>query len=214
MTTWSRTGMPMRSPTLAMRRVSATSSGLGLGSPEGWLCNRMVLDAASIIKGRNTALGSTKHSFEAPLATTISRIASFLELSPTTTKTSCLSSPSLVPNASKISALQPKQRGFFFCPLRSTTRMPSSNAATTLEALASPIPGKRPSAVRSCLKSPSNPSSSKRSRRATSTTFLFPAPVPMSRARISESLSATGPLIRNRSRGFSWSGHWVRATMP
>ncbi len=36
-TMWSTTAMPMRSPAWTSRRVSAMSSALGVGSPDGWL---------------------------------------------------------------------------------------------------------------------------------------------------------------------------------
>lgn len=54
---WSKASIPIFFPTSVNLSVTAKSSRLGGGSPEGWLWARMIDDAESFIAGRKTSLG-------------------------------------------------------------------------------------------------------------------------------------------------------------
>src|SRR5699024_9645841 len=65
---WSKRLMPMTSPASAIRFATLMSSGLGSGSPNGWLCPTMMpavlSNPAGIIVGHNHPLGDPEPSPE------------------------------------------------------------------------------------------------------------------------------------------------------
>lgn len=66
MTTWSTRGIPTKRETRSRRRVTSRSSGLGSGSPLGWLWATTIAAAESRIAGRKTSLGWTRLVFRVP----------------------------------------------------------------------------------------------------------------------------------------------------
>ena len=59
MTTWSSSSTPSSFPAAASSFVMATSSGLGVGSPDGWLWLTMMLGTDSTTAGLSTSAGRT-----------------------------------------------------------------------------------------------------------------------------------------------------------
>ena len=58
--------MPRSLPAWAMSLVMAASSGLGVGSPDGWLWLMMMPGTASMTAGRKTSAGLTMVEFMFP----------------------------------------------------------------------------------------------------------------------------------------------------
>jgi hypothetical protein len=56
---WSRILMPTRLPHTQSSRVNMMSCSEGSGSPEGWLCTKMIDVAPAVIAGRKTSVGWT-----------------------------------------------------------------------------------------------------------------------------------------------------------
>src|SRR5438105_548581 len=73
-TTWSSTSIPIRVPAAARRRVRATSSPEGSGSPEGWLWNRTSAAARATTASWNTSRGWTSDEVRQPTEITASRL--------------------------------------------------------------------------------------------------------------------------------------------
>lgn len=59
-------GMPRISPATERRSLSISSSLDGFGSPLGWLCTQMMLDALAMIAGPKTSRGWTMQEDELP----------------------------------------------------------------------------------------------------------------------------------------------------
>lgn len=68
---WSKRGIPKSSPAALMRDVMLKSSSDGVGSPEGWLCARMIDAALVRMAGLKTSLGCTKDDVRVPIDTVL-----------------------------------------------------------------------------------------------------------------------------------------------
>lgn len=55
MTKWSKTSTPKSSPALAISWVILTSSGEGVGSPEGWLWTTMIAAQLRLTASRKSS---------------------------------------------------------------------------------------------------------------------------------------------------------------
>ena len=65
--------MPIKVPAAANRPVSSLSSGLGEGSPDGWLWKTTIAAAPPRAASRNTSRGWTTVEFKVPIATRLLR---------------------------------------------------------------------------------------------------------------------------------------------
>ena len=66
MTIWSSRSMSSSFAALTSLLVMVTSSGLGVGSPEGWLWAMMIWATASMTAGLNTSAVRTWHELTLP----------------------------------------------------------------------------------------------------------------------------------------------------
>ena len=63
---WSKTGIPKSSPASLSLFVTVKSSWDGFGSPDGWLCARMIDAALVMMAGLKTSFGCTKDDVSVP----------------------------------------------------------------------------------------------------------------------------------------------------
>ena len=77
-TTWSSIGMPSASPASLSRAVAKRSSGLGVGSPDGWLCATTTDVADNATAGPNTSRGCTGEESHVPTWASCTAIGRFL----------------------------------------------------------------------------------------------------------------------------------------
>ena len=71
---WSNSGISICSPAPATLSVSSLSALLGVGSPLGWLCTRMIFTALSFNASKNISLGEIRAMFTQPSDSFFSRI--------------------------------------------------------------------------------------------------------------------------------------------
>ena len=74
---WSKTGIPKSSPAAFSRLVMFKSSSDGIGSPDGWLCARMIDAALVSMAGLKTSLGCTKDDVRVPIDTVLMAVIRF-----------------------------------------------------------------------------------------------------------------------------------------
>jgi hypothetical protein len=195
--------MPSSSPASTRRAVSAMSSGLGEGSPLGWLCTKMTPDAASRSSLRKTSAGSTGQLERPPTATRSSPVGRFLASSGMARNSSMRDAARRGRMEASTSALDsswpPRVMG------RLLTRRPSSTAAASRHALLGPRP-RMPMSSRGPLRSrPSRPPSSCSRRAASRATGSLALPVPSRIASRSSAERLSAPCSTRRSRG-PWRG--------
>src|SRR3989304_4992216 len=74
---WSNTGTPKSPPAALSRVVMLKSSSDGIGSPDGWLCARMIDAALVRMAGLKTSLGCTKDDVRVPIDTVLIAVIRF-----------------------------------------------------------------------------------------------------------------------------------------
>ena len=186
-----------------MSRVNLMSASDGVGSPLGWLCARNTADALAAMAGRNTSRGCVTSESSVPRASVSTRMSRRLVFTSTTVKCSTsssrLSSRSRPANFSGVSSTGDSWRS------SSARRLARLNALFNVTALSRPTPFTHSSSMGALARASSEPNLLS-SDWATSIADKPCVPVRSKMAINSLSLSASAPLARSRSRGFSLSG--------
>src|SRR3972149_4281073 len=136
---WSRTSTSRSEPASRISFVIATSSALGVGSPEGWLWTMIMAGQFSRTASRKRSAMRTWVVLRVPLYTSGAAITWFFVFRRTTRRCSCSSSAMSARSRLAMSCGEwTKGRSSGWVASR---RRPSSRAARTCDAFASPTAG-------------------------------------------------------------------------
>ena len=131
--------MPISTPAAISRRVSAMSSSLGSGSPDGWLWNTTIAAAPAAAASRNTSRGWTMLASSVPTVTHGRAHDAVLRIEQHDAE--LLDRPVAVERQEQLRD-RARARDLHALPsARVSVRRPSSTAASTCAARADPIPG-------------------------------------------------------------------------
>ncbi len=191
---WSKNFIPSISAACLSRWVTSWSWGLGVRSPDGWLCATTIEQARSTIASANTSRGCTWQALAMPMVTIRVEMTSWAPLSDMQINVSCLRS------ARCLTKGRTSWGSRIFVPSGSMRRLENSRAATSMLAFAEPIPGivSRSSTVKVVLVL--SRTLTTRLAKVKTSADLFP--LPSSTASSSWSVRDGAPSEINFSRGF------------